>query len=103
MHDIVRLGLRKHELPISYPQARILMERGEFPRARDVCGSPMWLATEVEAWLRARPVRLMKGDPGVAVVFAQQHKAAAASAESRRRKLAGKRRANVKRRQRRAA
>jgi hypothetical protein len=98
-----RLGLRKNELPISYPQARLLMERGEFPRARDVCGSPVWLVSEVEAWLAARPVRPMRGDPGAEGLYAQQQKAAAVSAESRRRSKAKARRDNVRVRAKRAA
>src|SRR5689334_16848584 len=38
------------------------MRSGTFPRSRIVGGRSMWLSDEVEAWLRALPVRPLKGD-----------------------------------------
>jgi predicted DNA-binding transcriptional regulator AlpA len=47
---------------VSFPTLWSWMRAGTFPRARIVGGKSMWLSTEVEAWLRALPVRPLKGD-----------------------------------------
>ena len=39
------------------------MRRGKFPRARDANGHPVWLASEVNEWVKTLPVRRFKGDP----------------------------------------
>jgi predicted DNA-binding transcriptional regulator AlpA len=36
--------------------------RGEFPRGRIVGGKSAWLASEINDWLAALPVRPLKGD-----------------------------------------
>jgi predicted DNA-binding transcriptional regulator AlpA len=79
-----------------------MMERGEFPRPRDFHGAPAWLDSEITAWIRGLPPRLVRGDPGAAEKYATQRKMADASAESRRRALAKMRRDNVRKRARRS-
>lgn len=46
----------------TYPSLWAMACRGEFPRGRIVGGKSMWLASEIEAWLAALPVRPLKGD-----------------------------------------
>ena len=38
------------------------MRRNEFPRSRLVGTRPMWLRTEIEAWIANLPVVRLKGD-----------------------------------------
>jgi predicted DNA-binding transcriptional regulator AlpA len=38
------------------------MQKGKFPRARDVHGRPMWIESEVDAWIGSLPMRRLKGD-----------------------------------------
>jgi predicted DNA-binding transcriptional regulator AlpA len=38
------------------------MRAGTFPRSRVAGGKSMWLSTEIEAWMSALPVRVLKGD-----------------------------------------
>jgi len=47
----------------SFPTLWDWMRRGKFPRARDANGHPVWLASEVNEWVKALPVRKFKGDP----------------------------------------
>jgi predicted DNA-binding transcriptional regulator AlpA len=61
-HEIVALTGR------SYPTIWSMMRRGEFPRSRIVGGKSAWLASEVQQWLTALPVRPLKGDPSPEVV-----------------------------------
>jgi hypothetical protein len=37
---------------------------GKFPRSREVGDRAMWLASEIDAWIHALPVRRLKGDAG---------------------------------------
>jgi predicted DNA-binding transcriptional regulator AlpA len=46
----------------SFPTLWQWMRSGKFPRARDAHGRPVWLASEVNAWMKALPVRKFKGD-----------------------------------------
>jgi prophage regulatory protein len=46
----------------SFPSIWSWMRAGKFPRSRIVAGRSMWLSTEIENWLRALPVRPLKGD-----------------------------------------
>jgi hypothetical protein len=39
------------------------MQVGKFPRSRDIGGKSVWLEAEVEAWIKTRPIRPLKGDP----------------------------------------
>ena len=41
---------------------------GKFPRAREVRGRPMWIESEVDAWIRGRPVIRYKGDADGVVI-----------------------------------
>ena len=47
---------------VSFPTVWAWMRAGQFPRSRVVGGKSMWLSTEIEAWLVALPVRVLKGD-----------------------------------------
>jgi predicted DNA-binding transcriptional regulator AlpA len=47
---------------LTFPTIWRMMRAGTFPRSRIVGGKSMWLSTEVEAWLAALPVRVLKGD-----------------------------------------
>jgi predicted DNA-binding transcriptional regulator AlpA len=38
------------------------MQDGKFPRARDAHGRPVWLASEIDAWMKQLPIRRFKGD-----------------------------------------
>jgi prophage regulatory protein len=38
------------------------MQRGDFPRSRDLGGKSAWLKSEIDAWIADRPVRRLKGD-----------------------------------------
>jgi predicted DNA-binding transcriptional regulator AlpA len=55
-HDIVELT------GVSYPTIWSWMRAGTFPRGRICGGKSMWLSSEVEAWMRALPVRRLKGE-----------------------------------------
>jgi predicted DNA-binding transcriptional regulator AlpA len=69
--DALRAGLAerlldKHEVMAatgtSYPTIWAWMRKGVFPRSRIVAGRSMWLASEVNAWIRELKVRPLKGD-----------------------------------------
>jgi predicted DNA-binding transcriptional regulator AlpA len=45
---------------VSYPSLWDWMRRGKFPRSREVGGRAMWLATEIDAWIAALPVKALK-------------------------------------------
>lgn len=38
------------------------MRQGRFPRSRDRLGRPVWLASEIDAWIASLPVKPLKGD-----------------------------------------
>lgn len=46
---------------MSYTTIWDLMQKGQFPRARDAAGAK-WFAHEIDAWLLSRPFRRLKGD-----------------------------------------
>jgi predicted DNA-binding transcriptional regulator AlpA len=58
--------LTKHQIValsgFTYPWIWQMMMRGQFPRSRIVGGKSMWLASEIDAWLAALPIRPLKGD-----------------------------------------
>jgi predicted DNA-binding transcriptional regulator AlpA len=58
-HDIMELT------GASYPTIWAWMRAGAFPRGRIVGGKTKWVGSEVETWLRALPVRRLKGDDKV--------------------------------------
>jgi predicted DNA-binding transcriptional regulator AlpA len=64
-HQPVRL-LFKNELlkivPYSYSTIWDLMNKGKFPRSRKLGGKAVWLADEVEEFLRNLPPRPLKCD-----------------------------------------
>ncbi len=72
------------------------MEKNEFPRPVDYANGPRWLDSEITSWMKSRPRRLVRGDPGAEEKYAKQHALAEASAESRRRSKAKVRRDNVR-------
>jgi prophage regulatory protein len=45
---------------LSYPTIWQRMREGKFPRAREVGGRAMWLASEVDAWVAALPLSTLK-------------------------------------------
>jgi predicted DNA-binding transcriptional regulator AlpA len=47
---------------VSYPTLWSWMRQGKFPRSRVTGRKIVWLASEVEAWMLALPVRELKGD-----------------------------------------
>jgi predicted DNA-binding transcriptional regulator AlpA len=56
--------LTRHEVVavagVTYPTIWLWMREGKFPRSRIVGGKSMWLASEIEAWIAALPVRPLK-------------------------------------------
>jgi predicted DNA-binding transcriptional regulator AlpA len=46
----------------TFPTIWIWMRAGTFPRSRVVGGRSMWLSTEIDKWMAALPVRVLKGD-----------------------------------------
>jgi predicted DNA-binding transcriptional regulator AlpA len=61
----VRLLSRPEVLAVAgctYPTLWSWMRAGTFPRSRVVGGKSMWLSTEIDAWMRALPLRKLKGD-----------------------------------------
>jgi predicted DNA-binding transcriptional regulator AlpA len=52
---------------VSYPTLWAMMRRNEFPRARAIGSKAnsrnVWLASEIEIWMRGLPLRRFKGDP----------------------------------------
>ena len=46
----------------SFPTLWAWMRSGRFPRARDACGRPAWLQSEIDAWMKSLPLRRFKGD-----------------------------------------
>jgi predicted DNA-binding transcriptional regulator AlpA len=46
----------------SFPTLWAWMRAGKFPRARVVGEHPAWLASEVNAWIKALPIKKFKGD-----------------------------------------
>jgi predicted DNA-binding transcriptional regulator AlpA len=51
---------------LSYPMIWRKMRDGNFPRGREVGGRTCWLASEVFAWMRSRPVKRLKGENAAA-------------------------------------
>ena len=53
-HDVVAMA------GVTYPTIWFWMRGGKFPRSRIVGGKSMWVASEIEAWIAALPVRPLK-------------------------------------------
>jgi predicted DNA-binding transcriptional regulator AlpA len=49
---------------VSFPTIWMWMRAGKFPRAREVNGRPMWLESEVSAWIEDRPPGPLQGPRG---------------------------------------
>ena len=79
----------------TFPIIWNMMREGRFPRARSTSpsGGPLWLESELVAWMRALPVKSYKGDAEAAPAAEPEPEA---SAESRRRAKAEARRKNVR-------
>ena len=45
---------------LTYPSIWLMMREGRFPRSRVVGGKSMWVASEIDAWVDALPVRPLK-------------------------------------------
>jgi predicted DNA-binding transcriptional regulator AlpA len=48
----------------TFPTIWLWMRQGRFPRARELAGSPVWIASEIEAFCAALPERGYMGDAG---------------------------------------
>jgi predicted DNA-binding transcriptional regulator AlpA len=53
-HDVIAAA------GVTYPTIWLWMREGKFPRSRIVGGKSMWLASEIEDWVAALPVRPLK-------------------------------------------
>lgn len=49
-------------IPVTHVTLWNWQQVGKFPRSRDIGGKSVWLEAEVEAWIRSRPIRPLKGD-----------------------------------------
>jgi prophage regulatory protein len=47
---------------LSYPTIWRMMREGTFPRAREVGGRTFWLASEIQDWIKSRPIKRLKDD-----------------------------------------
>jgi predicted DNA-binding transcriptional regulator AlpA len=47
---------------VTYPTIWQWMRQGKFPRSRELGGKSCWIESEIEDWIRNRPVRRLKGD-----------------------------------------
>ena len=47
---------------VTYPTLWSWMQRGKFPRSRQLGGKAAWIEAEIEEWINALPVRRLKGD-----------------------------------------
>jgi prophage regulatory protein len=53
-----------HAVDLSYPTIWKKMREGEFPRSRELGTAKVgWIRSEIDEWIRTRPVRRLKGDP----------------------------------------
>jgi len=48
------------KIPLTFPTIWARMRAGTFPRAVDYCGKTGWIEEEVDAWIKARPLRAYK-------------------------------------------
>jgi prophage regulatory protein len=46
----------------SYPTIWQWMREGKFPRSRELGGRSAWIESEIETWIKGRPIRRLKGD-----------------------------------------
>ena len=46
----------------TYPTIWKWMQEGSFPRARNTGGTCSWIESEVQEWMKNRPVQSLKGD-----------------------------------------
>jgi predicted DNA-binding transcriptional regulator AlpA len=61
----VRLLSRKEVLErvgLTYPTLWAWMQKGDFPRARDLGGKIAWIESEIEKWINELPIRQFKAD-----------------------------------------
>jgi len=47
---------------LTYPTIWAWMQKGKFPRSREVGGKIAWLEGDIDAWIAALPVKRLKGD-----------------------------------------
>ena len=49
---------------VTYPTIWTWMRNGKFPRSRELGGGKAaWVESEVDAWIKNRPIIPLKGDP----------------------------------------
>jgi predicted DNA-binding transcriptional regulator AlpA len=53
-------------IPFTYPTIWKWMREGNFPRAKNTGGKITWLESEVEEWIKSRPLQPIKDDQGAA-------------------------------------
>lgn len=53
-----------HRVNLSYPTVWKMMLAGTFPRARNIGGKNAWIASEIAAWIKDRPIVTLKGEAG---------------------------------------
>ncbi len=51
-----------YRVGVTFPTVWKWMRQGKFPRSRSLDGKSFWLASEIDAWIAALPVRPLKGD-----------------------------------------
>jgi predicted DNA-binding transcriptional regulator AlpA len=52
----------REKVPVTPPTIHSWMKAGKFPRAREVGPRSFWVASEVDAWMKDRPIRRYKSD-----------------------------------------
>jgi predicted DNA-binding transcriptional regulator AlpA len=49
-------------VPVSYTTLWDWMQKGLFPRSRELGDKACWLSSEIDDWIVNRPIRPLKGD-----------------------------------------
>lgn len=53
-----------HRVNLSYPTVWKIMRDRTFPRSRNIGGKNAWIESEVNTWIRDRPIVTLKGEAG---------------------------------------
>jgi predicted DNA-binding transcriptional regulator AlpA len=54
----------EHRTDLTYPTIWKMMRAKKFPRARENGGKNSWIEAEINAWIRDRPITVLKGEEG---------------------------------------
>jgi predicted DNA-binding transcriptional regulator AlpA len=60
--QLIGKGVTLARVNLSFTSAWRLMQQGEFPRARTSGNKIVWLKSEIDSWIKSRPVRKYKND-----------------------------------------